>query len=240
LPHTARRRAVGATDRPASILTRIGGVVSSPILRTVNRAHLCRFGVIEHTASISDKRIYLGQTMPRQTYIAKPGEIKTVWRHVDAEGKTLGRLATEVATVLMGKHRPEYTPGVLSGDAVIVTNASKVVLSGRKLDQKTRRRWSGYPGGLKIRSYRQEIDSNPARLVSEAILRMVPKGRYGRSLHARLRVFAGATHTHASQEPIAFDSASARHEMPAQKPAATQKAARPRSAPRRANTRAAS
>jgi large subunit ribosomal protein L13 len=176
--------------------------------------------------------------MPRQTYIAKPGEIKTVWRHVDAEGKTLGRLATEVATVLMGKHRPEYTPGVLSGDAVIVTNASKVILSGRKLDQKTRRRWSGYPGGLKIRSYRDEMSSNPTRLVSEAILRMVPKGRFGRSLHARLRVFAGATHTHSSQEPVGFDAPIDRHEMPAEKPAATARAARTKSAPRRANTRA--
>ena len=162
--------------------------------------------------------------MPRQTYIAKPGEIKTVWRHVDAEGKTLGRLATEVATVLMGKHRPEFTPGVLSG---------------RKLDQKTRRRWSGYPGGLKIRSYRQEMDSNPSRLVSEAILRMVPKGRYGRSLAARLRVFAGASHTHSSQSPVDFAMASDRHEMPVAKAdACTEKAARAKSAPRRANTAA--
>ncbi|MBI1304733.1 MAG: 50S ribosomal protein L13 [Phycisphaera sp.] len=177
--------------------------------------------------------------MPRQTYIAKRGEIKTVWRHVDAEGKTLGRLATEVATVLMGKHRPEYTPGVLSGDAVIVTNAAKVVLTGRKLDQKTRRRWSGYPGGLKVRSYRQEIESNPARLVSEAILRMVPKGRFGRSLHSRLRVFAGATHTHSSQEPIAIETPSAAHELPAERPVATEKAARTKSAPRRASTRTA-
>jgi large subunit ribosomal protein L13 len=153
--------------------------------------------------------------MPRQTYIAKPGEIKTVWRHVDAEGKTLGRLATEVATVLMGKHRPEFTPGVISGDAVVVTNASKVVLTGRKLDQKTRRRWSGYPGGLKVRSYRQEMDSRPERIVSEAILRMVPKGRLGRDLAARLRVFAGATHTHTSQNPVDLSAPSARHEMPA-------------------------
>ncbi|MEY4821965.1 MAG: ribosomal protein [Planctomycetota bacterium] len=176
--------------------------------------------------------------MPRQTYIAKPGEIKTVWRHVDAEGKTLGRLATEVATVLMGKHRPEFTPGVLSGDAVIITNASKVVLSGRKLDQKTRRRWSGYPGGLKIRSYRQEMSSNPMRLVSEAIFRMIPKGRYGRSLHARLRVFAGAAHTHASQSPVDFEMTPEAHTMPEHKPnAATQKAARLKSAPRRAHCR---
>ena len=172
--------------------------------------------------------------MPRQTYIAKPGEIKTVWRHVNAEGKTLGRLATEVATVLMGKHRPEFTPGVLSGDAVIVTNASKVVLSGRKLDQKTRRRWSGYPGGLKIRSYRQEMDSNPARLVSEAILRMVPKGRFGRSLSSRLRVFAGATHTHSSQEPVGFDAKSDAGGVPVTK-ATVQKGARLRGAPRRSN-----
>ena len=155
--------------------------------------------------------------MRRQTYIAKPGEVKTVWRHVDAEGKTLGHLATEVATVLMGKHRPEFTPGVVTGDAVIITNAAKVVLTGRKLDQKTRRRWSGYPGGLKIRSYRQEMGSNPTRLVSEAIVRMIPKGRFGRSLHSRLRVFAGATHDHSSQSPIEFATPAAAHEMPAPK-----------------------
>ena len=172
--------------------------------------------------------------MPRQTYIAKPGEIKTVWRHVDAEGKTLGRLATEIATVLMGKHRPEYTPGVLSGDAVVVTNAAKVVLTGRKLDQKVRRRWSGYPGGVKVRSYRQEIASNPTRLVSEAVLRMIPKGRYGRSLHSRLRVFAGATHDHASQSPVAFDVRPEPHAMPAAKPdALTARGGRLKSAPRR-------
>jgi large subunit ribosomal protein L13 len=134
----------------------------------------------------------------------------------------------------MGKHRPDYTPGVLSGDAVIVTNASKVVLSGRKLDQKTRRRWSGYPGGLKIRSYRQEMDSNPARLVSEAILRMVPKGRFGRSLSTRLRVFAGASHTHASQEPVAFD-AKVDTGAPVITKAALQKGSRMKSAPRRSN-----
>jgi len=177
--------------------------------------------------------------MPRQTYIAKAGEIKTVWRHVDAEGKTLGRLATEVATVLMGKHRPEFTPGVVSGDAVIITNASKIVLTGRKADQKTRRRWSGYPGGLKIRSYRQEMESNPTRLVSEAIFRMIPKGRYGRSLHARLRVFAGAAHTHESQSPVAFENRPEAHAMPERKMSGTIKGARLKSAPRRPHSRTA-
>ena len=174
-----------------------------------------------------------------RTFVAKEGRIERKWLLVDAEGKVLGRLAAAIATVLMGKHRPEFTPGVLSGDAVIVTNASKVVLTGRKADQKTRRRWSGYPGGLKIRSYRQEMESNPTRLVSEAILRMVPKGRYGRSLHARLRVFAGAAHTHESQSPIDFSSKPEAHAMPERKPTATIKGARLKSAPRRPHSRAA-
>ena len=144
--------------------------------------------------------------MPRQTFLAKPGEVKTVWRHVDAEGKTLGRLATEVATVLMGKHRPEYTSHVVTGDSVIVTNASKVVMTGRKLDQKTRRRWSGYPGGLKVRTYREVMETKPERLVYEAIVRMLPRGRFGRHIATRLRVFPGATHTHQAQNPVAFDA----------------------------------
>jgi len=169
----------------------------------------------------------------------KAADVKPNWHVVNAEGMILGRLATEVATVLMGKHRPEFTPGVLSGDAVIVTNASKIVLTGRKADQKTRRRWSGYPGGLKIRSYRQEMESNPTRLVSEAILRMVPKGRYGRSLHARLRVFAGAAHTHESQSPVAFEVRPEAHAMPERKMTGTIKGARLKSAPRRPHSRAA-
>lgn len=144
--------------------------------------------------------------MPRQTFLAKPGELKTVWRHIDADGKTLGHLATEVATVLMGKHRPEYTPHVISGDAVVVTNAAKVVLTGNKLDQKTRRRWSGYPGGLKVRTYRDELASRPERLVYEAIVRMLPRGRLGRRVMTRLRVFPGAEHVHQAQNPLPFDS----------------------------------
>jgi large subunit ribosomal protein L13 len=151
--------------------------------------------------------------MPRQTFVAKPGEVKTVWRHIDAEGKTLGRLATEVATVLMGKHRPEYTPHVITGDSVIVTNAAKVVLTGNKLDQKTRRRWSGYPGGLKVRTYRQELEARPERLVFEAITRMIPRGRLGRQVMTRLRVFAGATHTHQAQNPIPFDAKPESHSV---------------------------
>jgi large subunit ribosomal protein L13 len=115
--------------------------------------------------------------MPRQTFLAKPGEVKTVWRHIDAEGQTLGRLATEVATVLMGKHRPEYTPNVITGDAVVITNCAKVVMTGRKLDQKAIRRWSGYPGGLKVHTYRSLMETDPERIVYEAVIRMLPRGR---------------------------------------------------------------
>jgi large subunit ribosomal protein L13 len=143
--------------------------------------------------------------MPRQTTLAKPGEIKTVWRHIDAEGKTLGRLATEVATVLMGKHRPDYTPHVQTGDSVIVTNAAKVVMTGNKLDAKTRRRWSGYPGGLRVQTYREVLSTNPERLVTEAIVRMLPSGRLGRKMATQLRVFKGTEHTHAAQNPVAMN-----------------------------------
>ncbi|MDA1008428.1 MAG: 50S ribosomal protein L13 [Planctomycetota bacterium] len=144
--------------------------------------------------------------MPRQTFFAKPGQIPTTWRHVDAEGKVLGRLATEVATVLMGKHRPEYTPNVLSGDCVIVTNASKIVLTGNKGNLKTLRHWSGYPGGLKVQKYNDLLQSNPERVVTAAILRMIPRGRLGRRIARNLRVFAGAAHEHQAQTPVAFDT----------------------------------
>ena len=140
--------------------------------------------------------------MPRQTYIAKPGEIKTVWRHVDAEGKTLGRLATEVATVLMGKHRPEFTPGVLSGDAVIVTNASKVVLTGRKLEQKTYYRHSGWMGSLKsITAGKVLASAHPERVIEHAVRGMLPKNTLGRKMLSKLKVYAGPSHPHAAQKP---------------------------------------
>lgn len=109
--------------------------------------------------------------MPRQTYHAKPGQVPATWRHIDADGKVLGRLATEVATMLMGKHKPEYTPNVLCGDCVIITNASKVVLTGKKADQKTLRKWSGYPGGLKVRTYADLQENDPSRMVTEAVIR---------------------------------------------------------------------
>jgi len=139
--------------------------------------------------------------MPRQTTLAKKEAVTTTWRHVDADGKVLGRLATEIATVLMGKHRPEYTPHVDTGEAVVVTNAEKIVLTGRKLDHKMRITYSGYPGGQKVRSYRKVLATHPERLVEDAVRRMLPKGRLGRQMGSKLHVYAGPSHPHQAQQP---------------------------------------
>jgi len=134
--------------------------------------------------------------MPRQTTFAKPGEVNKKWHHVDAEGKTLGRMATRIATVLMGKHRPEYTPHVDCGDFVVVTNAEKVEMTGRKLYQKHRLRYSGYPGGLKAETYASVQKRRPEVLVEDAVRRMLPKTRLGRQMMKKLKVYAGTDHPH--------------------------------------------
>ena len=129
--------------------------------------------------------------MPRQTTFAKAGDIKPRWRHVDAENQVLGRLATRVATVLMGKHRPEYTPHVDCGDYVVVSNAGKVTLTGRKAEQRMKSRYSGYPGGMKLESYGSLLQRKPERLFEDAVRRMLPKNRLGRKMLKKLKVFAG-------------------------------------------------
>lgn len=139
--------------------------------------------------------------MPRQTTFAKPEEVTRQWHHVDAEGKVLGRLATQIATILMGKHRPEYTPHVDCGDFVIVTNAEKIVMTGKKLDQKAQLDYSGYPGGLRVRTYRQVLEKHPERLIEEAVRRMLPKNRLGRQMMHKLKVYAGPEHPHQAQQP---------------------------------------
>ncbi|MCA9286521.1 MAG: 50S ribosomal protein L13 [Phycisphaerales bacterium] len=139
--------------------------------------------------------------MPRQTTLMKAQEVTTTWRSIDAEGKVLGRLATEIATVLMGKHRPDYTPHVLSGEAVVVTNAEKVELTGRKLDQKVRKTYSRYPSGLKQVPYRRVLATHPERLIEDAVRRMLPKGPLGRRMIGNLKVYAGPTHPHQAQQP---------------------------------------
>ena len=148
--------------------------------------------------------------MPRQTTFIKPGSSRLTWRHVDASGKVLGRLATQVATVLMGKHRPDYTPNVDCGEAVVVTNASEVTLTGRKADQKTLRRWSGYPGGLRVRTYRTLQKDDPCTMVEQAIIRMLPRGPLGSKMRRRLKVFAGAQHPHTAQAPKTLEVKSRR------------------------------
>ena len=139
--------------------------------------------------------------MPRQTYFAKVGDVTPSWHHVDAEGKVLGRISTEIATVLMGKHRPEYTPHVDCGDYVVVTNAEKIVLTGRKAEHKMKLNYSGYPGGLKARSYAEVLSKHPERLIEDSVRRMLPKNRLGRQMLKKLKVYAGTDHPHHAQQP---------------------------------------
>lgn len=138
----------------------------------------------------------------RQTFVAKRGEIVKQWRIVDATDLRLGRMATEIATVLMGKHRPEYTPHVDTGDFVIVTNASKVALSGRKAEQKLRLTYSGYPGGQSAESYGHLRERKPELLIEEAVRRMLPKSRLGRVMLKKLKVYAGEEHPHVGVNAI--------------------------------------
>lgn len=136
-----------------------------------------------------------------RTYVPKQGEIARDWWLVDAEGKTLGRLATEIATRLRGKHKPSFTPFLDTGDHVIVVNAEKLVLTGNKLADKYYRRHSGYPGGLTEVSAGTMLDKHPERLIERAVKGMLPKGPLGRKMYGKLKVYAGPTHPHEAQRP---------------------------------------
>ena len=135
------------------------------------------------------------------TYVAKPAEIEKKWFVVDAEGQTLGRLATEVARILRGKHKPTYTPFLDTGDYVIVVNAAKLVLTGKKLDQKMYRYHTGYPVGLKEIKYRNMMQKNPERVFEVAVRGMLPKNALGRAMYKKLKVYAGPEHEHTAQQP---------------------------------------
>lgn len=137
----------------------------------------------------------------RQTYFAKKGDLEQRWLHVDAEGQRLGRLATEVATVLMGKHRPEYTPHVDTGDYVVVTNAEKIVLTGSKAQHKFRKTYSGYPSGQRMETYESLLARRPEVVIEDAVRRMLPKNRLGRQMIMKLKVYKGPTHPHQAQRP---------------------------------------
>lgn len=139
----------------------------------------------------------------RQTYFATPQTVPAKsWRLVDATDVSLGRLAVDVATVLMGKHRPEYTPHVDCGDFVVVINGSKVGLTGSKAEQNMKQRYSRYPGGLKEESYGDVRERRPEKLIEDAVRRMLPKNRLGRHMLKKLKVYPGAEHPHQSQQPI--------------------------------------
>ncbi len=137
----------------------------------------------------------------RGTYMAKPSEINRQWYVVDVEGKTLGRVASEIATILRGKHKPEYTPHIDTGDFVIVINAEKIYLSGNKWDQKELKRYSGYPGGLRKIKYSELLQKNPEIMIEKAVKGMLPKNRLGRKMIKKLKVYAGAEHPHQAQQP---------------------------------------
>ncbi|HIU93697.1 MAG TPA: 50S ribosomal protein L13 [Candidatus Aphodomorpha intestinavium] len=136
-----------------------------------------------------------------KTYMAKGETVERSWYVVDAENMVLGRLSSQVAAILRGKHKPTYTPHVDTGDHVIIVNAAKVRLTGRKLDQKKYYHHTGYPGGLKETTYRRLLETKPEFAVYESIRRMMPKGPLGRQMLKKVRIYAGPTHNNAAQKP---------------------------------------
>jgi large subunit ribosomal protein L13 len=137
--------------------------------------------------------------------MAKGESVERKWYVIDATDKHLGRLAVQVARILAGKHKPTYTPHVDTGDFVVVINAEKVGLTGKKLIQSTIRTHSGYPGGLKTLTYREVIERNPERLIERVVWGMLPKTKLGRDMYRKLKVYAGPSHPHAAQKPEQID-----------------------------------
>lgn len=141
-------------------------------------------------------------------YQAKPLEVERQWFSVDADGKVLGRLATRIATVLMGKHKPQYTPHVDTGDFVVVTNAGKIRLTGRKIEEKEHMYYTYYTGGGRTVPYKDLIQTHPDRIIRLAVQRMLPKNALGRRLITKLKIYRGADHPHTAQQcqPLKFNS----------------------------------
>jgi large subunit ribosomal protein L13 len=137
------------------------------------------------------------------TYFPKQGEIVRKWYVVDASGQTLGRLATQVARILMGKENPKYTPFLDTGDFVVVINAEKIRVTGTKADVKVYQRYTGYPGGLRTDEYKRRMERQPARIIEAAVLRMLPKTKLGTAMMSKLKVYKGEKHPHAAQQPVA-------------------------------------
>ena len=140
-----------------------------------------------------------------KTYSARPSDVRRQWLVVDAEGKTLGRLATQVAMVLRGKHKPMYTPHIDTGDHVVIINAAKVHLTGTKPENKKYFHHTLYPGGATWTSLRTLMEKHPERVVERAVRGMVPRTKLGRAMMKKLKVYAGADHPHAAQQPVAWE-----------------------------------
>ena len=140
-----------------------------------------------------------------KTAIPSPADIERHWHVIDAEDTTLGRLASNAANILMGKHKPSYTPFLDTGDHVVVVNAAKVRLTGRKEEQKLYRRHSGYPGGLTETSARKVRAARPARMIEEAVQGMLPKNKLGKQMYRKLKVYAGPKHPHDAQKPTSLE-----------------------------------
>ena len=140
-----------------------------------------------------------------RTYSPKPGDVQRQWHVIDATDVVLGRLASQAATLLRGKHKPIYAPHVDTGDFVVIVNADKVALTGNKRLQKVEYRHSGYPGGLRSRSYEQLLEKNPRRVVEKAVKGMLPSGTLGRQMLSKLKVYAGPEHPHQAQKPVPYN-----------------------------------
>ncbi|GAB3961423.1 50S ribosomal protein L13 [Actinoallomurus acanthiterrae] len=140
-----------------------------------------------------------------RTYTPKPADVQRQWHVIDATDVVLGRLASQVATLLRGKHKPIYAPHLDTGDFVIIINADKVALSGKKLEQKKAYRHSGYPGGLRSIGYGELMKKNPERAVEKAIKGMLPKNSLGRKMASKVKVYAGPNHPHQAQQPVPYD-----------------------------------
>lgn len=147
-----------------------------------------------------------------RTFSPKPADVQRSWHVVDADGLVLGRLATEVASVLRGKRKPTFAPHMDMGDHVIVVNAAKLVLTSDKAEKKLAYRHSGYPGGLRSRSYAELMDTKPEEVVRRAVKGMLPKGPLGSQMLRKLKVYAGAEHPHTAQQPAPLEIAHARRE----------------------------
>jgi large subunit ribosomal protein L13 len=140
-----------------------------------------------------------------KTFMAKPSNIESRWWLVDADGRVLGRMATQIAKILQGKHKPSYTPHLDTGDHVVVVNAAKVKLTGRKIEQKSHQHYTGWVGGQREIPYEEMMEKEPERIIKLAVKRMMPKTALGRTMFKKLRVYPGAEHRHEAQKPEPLD-----------------------------------